>query len=177
MQRLYQRLKGKGLEVVAVNLQEDEKTVEKFVDEYKLTFPILLDRSGRAGSTYGARSIPTTYIIDSQWLTSLAGTRIGTRGVGQRGVRPVLSSGCFSSARMAVGPPSRACGTGHRVPTDRFPAEAGGDASDDQIGRPGRRAASATTRIGRNVTTPAICTTIRATKGRTTIPAVCWASL
>lgn len=77
MERLYQRLKGEGLVIVAVNLQEDEKAVQKFVDEHKLTFPILLDRSGRVGATYGARSIPTTYLIDRKGFV-VAGT-IGTR--------------------------------------------------------------------------------------------------
>ena len=77
MERLYRNLKSKGLEIVAVNLQEDEKTVRRFVDEYGLTFPILLDRTGRVGSTYGARSIPMTYIIDREGYV-VAGT-IGTR--------------------------------------------------------------------------------------------------
>jgi peroxiredoxin len=77
MERLYKRLKGKGLEIVAVNLQEDAKAVQKFVDEHKLTFPVLLDQSGRVGATYGARSIPTTYVVDREGIV-LAGT-IGTR--------------------------------------------------------------------------------------------------
>jgi thiol-disulfide isomerase/thioredoxin len=77
MERLYQRLKGKGLEIVAVNLHEDKATVQKFIDEYKLTFPVLLDKNGRVGSTYGTRSIPTTYIIDRKGFV-VAGT-IGTR--------------------------------------------------------------------------------------------------
>ena len=77
MERLYQRLKGKGLEIVAVNLQEDERSVRKFVNEYKLSFPVLLDKTGRVGSMYGARSIPTTYIVDRKGYV-VAGT-IGTR--------------------------------------------------------------------------------------------------
>ncbi|OHD76884.1 MAG: hypothetical protein A2V99_12575 [Spirochaetes bacterium RBG_16_67_19] len=63
MERLYQKLKGQGLVVLGVDLQEDAKSVQKFVNEHKLTFPILLDSDGRVGTTYGARSIPTTYII------------------------------------------------------------------------------------------------------------------
>ncbi|MBN1837460.1 MAG: TlpA family protein disulfide reductase [Spirochaetales bacterium] len=77
MERLYQRLKDRGLEVVAVNLQEDAKAVERFVSEHGLTFPILLDRTGRVGATYGARSIPITYIVDRDGFV-VAGT-IGTR--------------------------------------------------------------------------------------------------
>ncbi|UCF97915.1 MAG: TlpA family protein disulfide reductase [Spirochaetaceae bacterium] len=77
MERLYQRLKAKGLEIVAVNLQEDRKSVQRFVDEYDLSFPVLLDTTGRIGATYGARSIPTTYIVDRDGFV-IAGT-IGTR--------------------------------------------------------------------------------------------------
>ena len=77
MERLYQRFKADGLEIVAVNLQEDRSSVQRFVDEYGLSFPVLLDTTGRVGATYGARSIPTTYIVDREGFV-LAGT-VGTR--------------------------------------------------------------------------------------------------
>ncbi|MBA7581030.1 Thiol-disulfide oxidoreductase ResA [subsurface metagenome] len=77
MEKLYQRLNAKGLEILAVNLQEDRSSVEQFVDEYGLSFPVLLDTTGRIGATYGARSIPTTYIVDREGFV-IAGT-IGTR--------------------------------------------------------------------------------------------------
>ena len=77
MERLYKSLKGKGLEIVAVNLQEDRKSVQRFVDEHGLSFPVLLDSTGRIGATYGARSIPTTYVVDRDGFV-IAGT-IGTR--------------------------------------------------------------------------------------------------
>ena len=77
MEKLYRRFKDEGLEIVAVNLQEDRSSVQGFVDEYGLSFPVLLDSTGRVGATYGARSIPTTYIVDRDGLV-LAGT-VGTR--------------------------------------------------------------------------------------------------
>ena len=77
MERLYRSLKSKGLEIVAVNLQEDRKSVQRFVDEYGLSFPVLLDTAGRIGAAYGARSIPTTYVVDRDGFV-IAGT-IGTR--------------------------------------------------------------------------------------------------
>ena len=77
METLYQRFKASGLEIVAVNLQEDSNSVQHFVEEYGLSFPVLLDTTGRIGATYGARSIPTTYIVDRDGFV-LAGT-IGTR--------------------------------------------------------------------------------------------------
>ena len=77
MERLYQKLKTKGLAILAVDLQEDAKSVQKFIDEHKLTFTVLLDSDGRVGATYGARSIPTTYIIgrDGSALGGVIGGR------------------------------------------------------------------------------------------------------
>jgi peroxiredoxin len=77
MERLYQKLKGQGLVVLAVDLQEDLKSVQKFVAEHKLTFTVLLDSDGRVGTTYGARSIPTSYIVGRDG-SALGGT-IGGR--------------------------------------------------------------------------------------------------
>ncbi len=77
MERLYQKLKGKGLVILAVDLQEDAQSVQKFVDEHKLSFQVLLDSDGRVGTTYGARSIPTTYLIGRDG-SALGGT-IGAR--------------------------------------------------------------------------------------------------
>lgn len=66
MEKLYNTFKAEGFEILAVDLQEDEKTVADFVKKYKLTFPVVLDTSGRTGSTYGVRGIPTTYIVDRE---------------------------------------------------------------------------------------------------------------
>jgi len=77
MERLHKRFKDKGLVILAVNLQEEAKTVRKFVAANKLSFPVLLDSDGRIGAIYGARSIPTSYLV-SRDGNVLAGT-IGGR--------------------------------------------------------------------------------------------------
>ncbi len=64
METLYKEYRDRGLEILAVDLQEDRERVEAFFKEYGLTFTALLDTSGKVGAMYGARSIPTTYIID-----------------------------------------------------------------------------------------------------------------
>jgi thiol-disulfide isomerase/thioredoxin len=66
MERLHKELKKEGLEILAVDLQESNEQVQSFVDELDLTFTILMDRTGRVGAQYGARSIPTTYLIDRE---------------------------------------------------------------------------------------------------------------
>jgi thiol-disulfide isomerase/thioredoxin len=64
MEKLYQQLRSEGLEILAVDLQEDNATVRAFATRMALSFPILMDSSGAVGAKYGASAIPTTYLID-----------------------------------------------------------------------------------------------------------------
>ncbi len=64
MQTLYEKLEDEDFEIVAVDLQESRRTVADFIEERGFTFPVVIDSSGRTGSEYGARSIPTSYLID-----------------------------------------------------------------------------------------------------------------
>jgi thiol-disulfide isomerase/thioredoxin len=66
MQILYDRLKSKGLTIIAVDLMEDKDTVAAFLRQNKYTFPVLLDSDGKVGgsSLYGVRAIPTNYVLD-----------------------------------------------------------------------------------------------------------------
>ena len=68
MEAVYQQLKDKGFEILAVNLGESKDKVSGFMNEYKLTFPSVLDERQIAGSQYNIRAIPTTYIIDRRGL-------------------------------------------------------------------------------------------------------------
>jgi peroxiredoxin len=58
-----------NVEILAVNLttiDEGKPTIEKFVEEYGLAFPIPLDEEGTQGTIYQAQTIPTSYIIDTK---------------------------------------------------------------------------------------------------------------
>ncbi len=52
------------LVVLAVNFQESESQVAGFVDEFGLTFPIVLDRAGEVAQRYGLLGLPGTFFID-----------------------------------------------------------------------------------------------------------------
>lgn len=64
MQEAYEELKDEGFVVLAVNQRESQSVVRDFVEEHGLTFPILLDPDGRVGSTYGARGLPLSYVVN-----------------------------------------------------------------------------------------------------------------
>jgi peroxiredoxin/outer membrane lipoprotein-sorting protein len=56
----------KGVQLYAVNLREDEATIEQFLEKQELDVPVLLDRDGAIAQQYGVRGIPQTVIIDKQ---------------------------------------------------------------------------------------------------------------
>lgn len=82
MQALYQKLKGRAFEVVAVDMMEDKPTVAGFIARSGYTFPVLLDTTGEVGGTslYDARAIPTNYVIDK--TGRIVGRKIGIDGPG-----------------------------------------------------------------------------------------------
>ncbi len=78
MQALHERLADTAeFAMIAVNLQEDAARVRGFADELELSFRILLDSSGEIAATYGARTLPMSYIIDKDG--SILARIIGTR--------------------------------------------------------------------------------------------------
>ena len=64
MQRLYKKLGPLGVEVVAVSIDRDNPDkVKKYIDQYNLTFPILLDPRQEARKSYFIMGLPTSYLI------------------------------------------------------------------------------------------------------------------
>ncbi|OCA90691.1 alkyl hydroperoxide reductase [Bacillus sp. FJAT-27225] len=55
------------LVILAVNI-DPQLDVQGFVDEYGITFPVLLDEKDKVNQMYQVISIPTTYFIDSKGI-------------------------------------------------------------------------------------------------------------
>lgn len=67
MEQLYRDLKPKGLEILAVSTDPQGRAVTRpFHEALGLTFPILHDSDYRVGSSYGARTLPMTFLVDRQ---------------------------------------------------------------------------------------------------------------
>jgi peroxiredoxin len=66
-EKLYRRYRSEGVVVLAVTLDKNSKQkVESFVDEYGISFPILLDEEGKVERLYPSMTIPFTYVIDRE---------------------------------------------------------------------------------------------------------------
>jgi peroxiredoxin len=66
MQKLYPEYKDKGVEIIAVSLDATEFVVDKFVDEYNLTFPIPHDTKDVVRDKYKIGPIPSTFFISPE---------------------------------------------------------------------------------------------------------------
>jgi peroxiredoxin len=67
----YEKYKKKGFIILGINFtnQDNLPDVQAFVEEFKLTFPILLDQAGEVSADlYGMRGLPTSYFIDSNGI-------------------------------------------------------------------------------------------------------------
>jgi cytochrome c biogenesis protein CcmG, thiol:disulfide interchange protein DsbE len=63
LNRFYEKYKDK-VEVIGVNLQEKESTVQKFINSHGINFPIALDSRGEASRTFGIQYTNTHFLID-----------------------------------------------------------------------------------------------------------------
>lgn len=67
IQRLYDLLQARGLEVLAVSLDPlGEQVVAPFMRDYQLTFPALLDPASRVERLYGTMGVPESFIVDKR---------------------------------------------------------------------------------------------------------------
>ena len=66
-EKLYRRYRSEGVTVLAITLDKNsEERIQTFVDEYGLSFPILLDDKSEVERLYPSMTIPFTYVIDRE---------------------------------------------------------------------------------------------------------------
>jgi cytochrome c biogenesis protein CcmG, thiol:disulfide interchange protein DsbE len=68
IEKVYQRLKPRGLEVIAVNAGQDKKAVVEFMHKLGVSYPALLDENSAIAKRYGVVGLPTTYFVDAKGI-------------------------------------------------------------------------------------------------------------
>ena len=66
LNKLHEKLKAQGFEVVAINLDEDKASAEKFLQKFPVDFTVLRDANGEWADQFVVESMPTAFIIDKQ---------------------------------------------------------------------------------------------------------------
>ena len=73
LERLYQKTKPRGLEILAVDVGETKEQMREFLKDKPITFPVLMDIDGSALKRWNVHAFPTTLILDRQHKIRYAG--------------------------------------------------------------------------------------------------------
>jgi len=68
IQAMHETYSGQGLVVLSINKKDTPSDVQVYADRLKLTFPILLDSSGKVAEEYLAWDVPYSYFIDKDGI-------------------------------------------------------------------------------------------------------------
>lgn len=68
IENVYQRHKGQGLEVLAINAGQDKATIKAFIKKIGVSYPALLDENSAIARSYGVVGLPTTFFIDGKGI-------------------------------------------------------------------------------------------------------------
>lgn len=65
IEKHYKEFKDKGVQVLSVNIGESDFKVSTFIDQYGLTFPVMIDKNKSVSrNSYNVVPLPTTMLID-----------------------------------------------------------------------------------------------------------------
>jgi len=109
MERLYQTFKQTDFVLLAVSMDRQGMEVAKpFVEQLKVTFPVLLDRTSEVGHQYGVRGLPTTYLIDpdGRLIGAITGAREWDRTEAKALIAGLLRRNAPTAAPPAQARPS-----------------------------------------------------------------------
>jgi len=68
MQAAYDRLRGAGFVVLAVNELEDAEKVAEHIKTHGHTFLVVMDHDNRVANRYGVVGLPASFLIDRQGI-------------------------------------------------------------------------------------------------------------
>ena len=66
MNRLAESFDAADFEIVSVNFKESPSTIEKFLKEVQVDFPVLIDLDGKVSAKYEIFAFPSSFLIDKQ---------------------------------------------------------------------------------------------------------------
>ena len=69
IEQVYERYSNEGCSVLAVSVDagpDHREKVERFIEEYGLAFPVLLDPDGRVTRVFQTVGVPETFVLDRQ---------------------------------------------------------------------------------------------------------------
>lgn len=61
---LHKELESRGLVILGINVDEDPKAADRFLERIPVSFPIALDPQGNCPGLYDVKAMPSSYMVD-----------------------------------------------------------------------------------------------------------------
>jgi peroxiredoxin len=105
-ERLHREFSAQGLAVIGINAREGSAAIREYGKELGLTFPLLLDDSGKINSSYGVIGLPTTFLIgeDGRAVALAVGPREWNGNPSRELIRALLFAASAKSRQSLVPP-------------------------------------------------------------------------
>jgi thiol-disulfide isomerase/thioredoxin len=71
LETAYQAHRDDGFVVLGVNVEEPRSTVQPFVDEMDLSFPVLLDEEGNVADEYRTIGLPMSILVNREGIIAV----------------------------------------------------------------------------------------------------------
>ena len=65
MDEMHRKYSTRGLEIIAVNLDQEPELAQSFLDELQPDFRIEYDAQGKLAGEFGVEAMPTSFLIDA----------------------------------------------------------------------------------------------------------------
>jgi len=66
LERFAQQERNQGVTVISISVDQDANALQRFVTQYRLSFPVARDPDQAVASRYGTFKFPETYILDRE---------------------------------------------------------------------------------------------------------------
>lgn len=80
-----------GLVLLAVNSEDESDSAQQFADQQRMPFPVLFDPTGKASQIFGAKGLPSTFLIDRGGAVQFAWTGAISPAILEQNVTPLLT--------------------------------------------------------------------------------------
>lgn len=61
---LFSQSQQRGLQIVAINVDEDTEQARQFIEQHPVSYPIAFDAEGACPSAFQVKAMPSSYLVD-----------------------------------------------------------------------------------------------------------------
>lgn len=93
IEQVHQEYRGRGLAVLAIDIQEERDKVHAWVERHLVSVPVVLDRDGAVTRRYDVTATPTAFVVtrDGAVVGKALGAKAWTSPAGRALIEALLA--------------------------------------------------------------------------------------